>query len=157
MDVEICHVLLTIRRPCFQQIVSGVKKYEFRRRYVNQPSIAFVYVPTPVQAIRSVIQFGQPIVDSVEALANLAEADQSGAGNLVKEYFVGQERGVAVPIIHTREIKPISLYEIKKRFPVFAPPKAYIKLDNKPELLHYLQTKGDYQSETNLIQQDCLV
>ncbi|MBA4493673.1 hypothetical protein ACFO25_04680 [Paenactinomyces guangxiensis] len=144
MDVEICHVLLTIRRACFQQIVSGIKKYEFRRRYVNQPSIAFIYVPTPVQAIRSVIQFGQPIVDSVKGIADIAEASQKGAGEQVEKYFAGLDRGYAIPVMHVKELKPITIYEIKRRFPVFTPPQSYLKLENKPDILRYLVMKATY-------------
>lgn len=49
LDLEITDCLLLSLRPGpYDRIKSGMKKYEYRRKFINRQANAFVYVSSPV-------------------------------------------------------------------------------------------------------------
>ncbi|WP_131849852.1 hypothetical protein [Baia soyae] len=114
-----------------------MKKYEFRKKYLNAPSIAFIYCPSPDQKIRGMIQFDTPIIGSPEKIASISQ-ESTGEGDLTAEYLKGKKQGYAIPIMEWEEIKPLTLHEIRFLFPNFVPPQSYYRLDHKPDLLEFL-------------------
>jgi predicted transcriptional regulator len=133
-------VLLSLKEEYFNEIKSGIKRYEYRKRYVKQPTTAYIYCSSPVKAIKGIIQFGTPIVGTPEEISAISEKE-TGEGSLTAEYLKGKMEGYAIPILSWEEINPISLNTIRSDFQGFVPPQSYYRLDNKTDLLKYLEAK----------------
>jgi predicted transcriptional regulator len=137
--LKLPNVLLSLRSEWYQVILDGVKKYEYRRKFLKQPSIAFIYVSGTTRAICAKINFGQPIIASIDELIRIRDAEQRpGGGDGMRAYMQGLKEGFAIPILSCQKIKPTSLDELRCRFPGFTVPQSYILLDKKTELLDFL-------------------
>lgn len=132
-------ILLSLKEEYFDEIKSGKKRYEYRKRYVETPSVAYIYCSSPVQAIKGIVQFDAPIVGTPEEISAISE-EETGEGKLTAEYLKGRDKGYAIPVLSWTELPPITLQEIQFHFPNFAPPQSYYRLDNKPDLLQFLET-----------------
>ncbi|MDQ0417642.1 putative transcriptional regulator [Croceifilum oryzae] len=130
-------ILLSLDKLYFEEIKSGTKKYEFRKKYLNVPSTAFIYCPSPDQKIRGVVQFDTPIIGSPEEISLISQ-ESTGEGDLTAEYLKGKKQGYAIPVMGWEEITPLSLHELRFHFPNFVPPQSYYRLDHKPDLLEFL-------------------
>lgn len=122
-----------MRPQPYNDILNGMKKYEYRRAFLNEAVTAFIYVSSPVKEIRGVIQFGKPIIDSVEKIAMIAEQEQSGWGEGIISYMSGLETGYAVPILSLQEIPPIPLQQLRSTYQ-FTAPQSYIYLETNKKL-----------------------
>ena len=134
-------LLLSIQHEYYVQIKNGSKKYEYRRIFRNDPTTTFLYVASPYQTVSALATFGQPFVGSVEAISKLAEEQRKGGGESITRYMAGLTRGYAVPIESFEEIEPVTLKELRDRFPEFTPPQSYIVLNNYPNLLSFLLSR----------------
>lgn len=131
------YVLLSLREGPYNEIRSGVKKYEYRTRYLKEPTIAFVYVSQKVKAIKAFIEFDPPIVGSDKKISQLADQIKPGCYTIMMEYFKNGV-GYAIPVNKMVEFEPISLEELRNRFPGFVAPQSYYLLEKKEELLRFL-------------------
>ena len=52
-------MLLSFRPDVYEKIKSGVKIFEHRRNFPNEPIIAYMYVSSPVKAITGVVYLGK--------------------------------------------------------------------------------------------------
>lgn len=129
------NVLLSIRPQYAESIVSGQKKYEFRKiifsdKYVN---MAYVYVTSPVKKIVGTFKIGKIVRDCPE---NLWDQLNELSGLDEEEffaYFKDSKVGYAIEIKCVETFKePI---DPKDLIPDFTPPQSfcYIKssLDSK--------------------------
>jgi predicted transcriptional regulator len=132
-------ILLSLKEIYFDEIKSGVKRYEYRKRYVEQPSLAYMYCSSPTKAIKGIIRFGTPIVGTPEEISAISERE-TGEGAETAEYLKGKEKGFAIPIFTWEEIRPISLSTLRWLFPRFVPPQSYYRLDDKADLQEYLES-----------------
>lgn len=59
-------ILLSFQPYWAEKIMQGTKIYEYRKRFCNEPVIAYMYVSTPVKAITGIIELGQriPLISS---------------------------------------------------------------------------------------------
>ncbi|WP_091741199.1 hypothetical protein [Marininema mesophilum] len=135
------HMLLSIRPQPFNDIKREIKRYEYRRKFVNEPVNAFLYVSSPIKSLCGYVEFGQPIVGSVEKISRIAENEVPGWGEGVVSYLAGLDQGVAVPINFFKEIEPISLEELRRGYSWFTAPQLYLRLKNKPDFLTFLLNK----------------
>lgn len=126
-------IILSLQPEPYDKIVKGVKKYEFRRRFLSKPVYAFIYVSSPIKAIKGFIEFGQPIWDEVEKIGEIAEMDGSGTKDGIKEYMNGLEQGCAIPIISVRQIEGMPLSDLRTRYK-FTAPQSYINIESNPLL-----------------------
>jgi predicted transcriptional regulator len=133
-------ILLSLHEPYFEEIKSGIKRYEYRKRYVEQPSIAYIYCTSPVKAVKGIVVFDTPIIGPPELISDISEKE-TGEGALTAEYLKGKDKGYAIPVVSWQEIESISLDELRDQVSGFVPPQSYYRLDNKPELLEYLESK----------------
>lgn len=131
-------ILLSIKPGPYEDIKQERKKYEYKKKFINQPVHAFLYMSSPVKSLSGYAKLGQPIIDSVETISRIAENEVKGWGIGVKRYLRGLDQGVAIPIKAFTEIEPIHLDDLRRKFPWFSAPQLYVRLENKPDLLDFL-------------------
>ncbi|WP_249730371.1 hypothetical protein [Paenibacillus sp. J2TS4] len=114
-----------------------MKKYEYRRKFLKTPVRAFISVSSPIKEIRGYIEFGEPIIDTIERIGQIAEQERTGGAFGILKYMQGLETGLAIPIKSIREIEPIPLVELRERYN-FAVPQSYMNVDSNPKLKQVL-------------------
>ncbi|MDX7997789.1 hypothetical protein FE394_00890 [Xenorhabdus sp. Reich] len=126
------YIVLSLHDNAWKKVLSGEKKYEFRRRFRRKNTFAFVYVTTPVKAIKGAMLLGEPIPGTARYIADIAEKAIPGNGQSVFDYFEEKDFGLAIPIIKVIETPKISLDYLREKYN-FVAPQFYLKLDgNKP-------------------------
>jgi predicted transcriptional regulator len=134
-------LLLSIRPQYAEKIFDGTKKVELRRikPNVNSGDTVFVYVSSPVKALR-----GKFIVDKVlqEAPEKLWEQIKNDVG-LTKEeyksYFEGASFGFGIYLKAVQDMpSPLSLGELRELWSNFHPPQSYKYL--KPHEINLLNS-----------------
>src|SRR5690606_2716703 len=119
---------------------SGIKKYEYRRKFPREVSNAFIYVSNPIKEIKGYIEFGEPIFDKIDKIADIAEQEESGNREGILGYLEGLERGFAIPVISYRRIQSMTLEELRKNYN-FTAPQSYINIESNPKLREVLMNR----------------
>lgn len=137
-------LLMSLKQQYHSMIENGLKRYEYRRKFVDFPVNAYIYISYPVMKIMSYIEFGRPIIGSPKSIAKIAENDELGSGSRILNYLCGLKEGYAIPIIKFTRIKEVSLEEIRKVIPNFMPPQSYMYMSKKIRLLELLKNTNNY-------------
>lgn len=129
-------LFLSFRTEYFKPLLYGVKKYEYRKRFCNEETKAYLYLSGKSKQVIGYLDLGKPIrldftrddyLDYPETLERVDKYILSGDIN-------------AVPIKSLVLFKnPISLDDLRKEIPGFMPPQMYYVLDNNPELKSFLE------------------
>lgn len=133
-------ILLSLREEYFNQMLDGMKKYEYRTRYLKEESIAYIYISKTKKKIIAKIEFGVPIIGNAKDIATIAEKEQPGCYQEMIDYM-HNNIGYAIPVKKITPIEEVSLEELKNFFSDFVPPQSYYILDRKPELLEFLNNR----------------
>lgn len=132
------NLILSIEKKYFDLMLKGLKKYEFRRKIINDPCNAFIYIPNPYKEIQGYIEFDSPIVDTPENINQIALSQGLEEDSDILEYMEGLEKGYAIPVKEIKLLKsPVKLSYLREHFD-FTAPQSYVIVDKKPELLNYL-------------------
>lgn len=132
------NLIISIEKKWFDLMVEGKKKYEFRRKFIDTPCNAFIYVPSPICEIQGYVEFGDPIIDTPNKINRLALSQGINEDSDILEYMEGIDYGYAIPIKKVKKLnKPISLDYLRENY-TFTAPQSYIIVDKKPFLLDYL-------------------
>jgi len=134
-------ILLSLQPEYFQLAIEGKKQYEYRTQFRDEPTTAVIYVSSPTKAIKGVFDFGKPVTGDTQKITEIAKEDPASSPESVRSYIQGSKPGYAVPIKEIFECDPITLKELRDNFPNFHPPQLYTLLENKPDLLQFLQDK----------------
>jgi type I restriction enzyme S subunit len=122
------NVLLSIRPKYAESIVTGQKKYEFRKiifndKYVN---IAYVYVTSPVKKIVGAFKIGKIVKDCPENLWDQLNEFSGLDKAEFFDYFKNSKIGYAIEIKYVETFKePI---DPRKLIPNFTPPQSFCYL-----------------------------
>ena len=128
-------VLMSLHAEYYELIVSGEKRFEYRKRYaVTGPSRWYVYLNAPVSRLAAVIELGTPIHGSPTDIAELAEKARHGNGQSVHDYLAPAGHGVALPIHHLYEYPGITAAELTASLGKWHPPQGYTLIDRHPDL-----------------------
>ena len=133
-------IILSLQPDPYKNILAGVKKHEFRRKFLKEPVNAFIYVSLPVQKIQAYIEFGEPIFDRVQKIGEIAEKEGTSTISSIYSYMEGLEKGFAVPILSIREIEPLSLEELRSTYK-FTAPQSYMNIETNPLLKEDLMNR----------------
>ncbi|SEM94712.1 hypothetical protein [Lihuaxuella thermophila] len=135
-------IVLSLKEKYFEQMLDGYKRYEYRRKFINRPVTAFIYLVSPVKSVTGIVKLGKPIIGSAHEIAQICENEEPGTGayEATLKYLEGLEKGFAIPVLSVEKIDPVSLQELRDRFK-FVAPQSYMIIDNKPELLTFLQSR----------------
>lgn len=135
------NILISLEKQYFDQIKQGIKKYEYRRKFVKVPCTAFLYISNPEMAIMGYMDLEKPYIDNPQALGEFAENQVKGIGKEIEEYMEGLDVGYASAIKTLYEIEPVPLDFLRQNFEGFTAPQGYIILDRKPDLLKFLKSQ----------------
>ncbi|QIO21735.1 hypothetical protein [Haloarcula sp. JP-L23] len=130
------NVLLSIKPEFAEKILSGGKRYEFRKTVFSDPEevdTIFLYASSPVQRIVGAFTMDEVISDSP---ANLWReyGHYSGISDRSRfmSYFEGTEEGHAIEVDHVHEFdQPINPAQ---RTDDFSPPVSFYYLQEDSEL-----------------------
>ncbi|GAA0979434.1 hypothetical protein GCM10009555_044130 [Acrocarpospora macrocephala] len=129
-------VLMALHAEYYELIWRGLKRHEFRRRFLEGRSTRwFVYLNAPVSRLAAVIDLGPAVVDAPQQIAAIAEQARTGNGASVLEYVQDLERAFAIPILHVAEYPGLSAAELRDELGAFHPPQGYVRLNQHPRLL----------------------
>ena len=129
-------MLLSFRPDVYEKIKSGVKIFEHRRNFPDEPIMAYMYVSSPVKAITGVVYLGKR-----HCLSDWLEyyKEDSNAVTRIKEYMETYHYRYAIEIDSFQETSQISLDDLRENIPGFVAPQMYIYLDGT-ELLEYIES-----------------
>lgn len=128
-------MLLSFKPKVYEKILNGEKIFEHRRHFPDEPILAYMYVSKPIRAIKGIVYLNnRHILTDWE----YEYSYDSAALKRIKEYKKSYQ--YAMEIIEFQETSEISLYDLKRDNVSFVVPQSYIYLDNRPELLKYIQS-----------------
>ncbi|PHM36636.1 hypothetical protein Xmau_04174 [Xenorhabdus mauleonii] len=130
IGIEDC-IVLSLHQSAWEKILSGQKKYEFRRRFRRKRTVAFIYVTSPVKEIQGVIMLDKPIEGSAKEIAEIAEKAIPGNGQSVYDYFIEKDFGLAMPIVNVMKLEPVSLNSLREKYNFSAPQFYMMFKENK--------------------------
>lgn len=131
------HLLISLKKEPYSQILTGYKKYEYRRKFIADECVAFVYVSVPVKAICGYIRLGKPIIASPTEIATIAASEHSEWYDGTMQYLAGVKNGYAIPIVSHTEGPLLTLDKLRNQCG-FTPPQLYIDLEKKEDLFRIL-------------------
>lgn len=135
LPVDRERVLMSLNPAYYELIWRGLKRHEFRRRYLaGRPTTWFVYLTAPASKLAAVIDLGPAVVDTPRRIADLAEQARAGNGNSVHEYLKDLTQGFAIPITKVREYPGFTVDELTGMLGSFHPPQGYTLVDRHPAL-----------------------
>lgn len=129
-------MLLSFKPSVYKNIYEGLKIFEHRRNFPDEPIMAYMYVSKPVRAITGIVYLNNrhELIDWEQEFSYDSEALQRIA-DYKKSYRYAME------IAEFQETNAISLDDLKRDLPGFVAPQSYIYLDNNPDLLRYIEGK----------------
>ena len=130
---EISDVLISIKPKFVEKILSGEKKFEFRKAVFKTRPVRkiFVYASAPVQCIVASFEFDGIVSGTPERVWERCKEHAGIAEDAYFNYFDGKESAYSIKIknlkIFKRPIRP------SNHIPNFRPPQSYMYVDNKLE------------------------
>lgn len=132
-------VLMSLNPEYYELMWKGLKRHEFRRRYLTYLTARlttwYVYLTAPVSRLSAVIDLDEAITDSPQRIAEIAEHARVGNGASVYEYLQGLEHGFALPITRVREYAGFNAAELTDMLGSFHPPQGYTLVARHPAWL----------------------
>lgn len=97
-------MLLSFRPDVYEKIKSGVKIFEHRRNFPDEPIMAYMYVSSPVKAITGVVYLGKR-----HCLSDWMEdyKEDSNAVTRIKEYIEKYHYRYAMEIVRNEDVRII--------------------------------------------------
>jgi len=131
-------IFLSFRPEYFKPILYGIKKYEYRKRFCDEETKAYLYLSGKTRQVIGIMELGRPI------RLNLTRDNYLNHPETLKrvdDYILNKTIN-AVPIKSLALFDtPISLDEIREEIPNFMPPQMYYVLDNHPKLKSILDNR----------------
>jgi len=124
-------ILLSFKAEYFRPLLYGIKKYEYRKRFCDEETKAYLYLSGKSRQVIGILELGKPIrLD----LTRNNYLDHPDTLKRVDEY-IAKKTINAIPIKSLSLFeKPIELDDIRNTIPGFMPPQLYYVLDNNPIL-----------------------
>lgn len=143
--------LLISLKPGYADLVfCGLKTAELRRRistFVENRDV-FVYVSSPVMILRGGFRVGQVWSGSPQEIWHTVSELAGVSRKVFDDYYAGQNVAFALEIIDVWEFEnPITLQELRSRFPDFVVPQSYRYLKtNERRSFRNLKRRIDYST-----------
>ena len=120
-------VLLSIKPEYAEKILSGEKKYEFRRTLFKNPSISkvIIYASSPIQKVIGEFDIDKLLSLGVDDLWNKTEKHSGIEKDFYYEYFEGKDVAHAIKVKRYKRYKKaqeLSFYDITH------PPQSFMYL-----------------------------
>ena len=133
------NVLLSVKPKYANEIVSGRKKYEFRKSIFKRENIEkmYIYSSSPVKKIIAIVDIVGILSDSPQELWEQCHEDAGISEREFFNYFKNSDTGYAIKISNVQEFPaPIDPYHLDEDF---RPPQSFYYLP-----MSYLQTNCNY-------------
>lgn len=147
-DNEKKYLLMSLREEYFSEIAAGKKLYEYRTKFAEEKTTAFIYVPKKKEIV-GIIEFDKPIKGTSDQIAKFAEDYDKGDYMDFYTWLDGRDC-YALPVLKIITFKPLSIEKLKERFEDFSVPQSYYYLNKKEELLDYLIEYGNQNYENTI-------
>ena len=126
-------LLLSIRPEFAEKIFDGSKTAELRRRRprVKKGDWVYVYVVSPVKAVRGAFRV-KKVIDDLPAKLWRKVKDIAGVSReQFDAYYEGAERGYAILVEKVHHFaQAVHLAKLQRRWPRFRPPQCYLYVPN---------------------------
>lgn len=127
-------MLLSFKPRVYDKLLSGIKIFEHRRVFPNEPIMAYLYVSSPICAITGILYLGKR--HSLKEWRTRYSYDNN-AVKRIDNYMINQN--YAMEILKFEETSSIPLQTLRVDISNFVVPQMYYYLDDESELLKYLQ------------------
>lgn len=129
-------IFLSFNPIYFKPLLYGIKKYEYRKRFCDEETKAYLYLSGKKQLVVGVMELGRPI-----RLDKTRDEYINYPDTLKRvDAYIKKRDVCAVPIKSFRLFnKPISLNDLRNYIPGFMPPQMYYVLDNHLKLKSVLE------------------
>lgn len=137
-------IFLSFKPEYYKPLLYGLKKYEYRRRFCDEETEAFLYLSGKERKVVGILSLGRPL-NLIETREKCLEHK-----NTLKRVDSYIEEGIvnAIPIKSlTLFEKPVTLEKIRSHIPGFMPPQLYYTLENQPALKKILDNRALRKSE----------
>ena len=104
-------ILLSFKPYAYESVLLGLKKYEYRKRFLNEEVTAYLYLSLPIQQVVGILELGKTLVIDKEILKYDKETI------VYKRLKVMQNEGIknAIPIKSLQLFEePISLKTLRE-------------------------------------------
>lgn len=135
-------ILMSILPRWFNLIISGVKKWEYRKILIKaQPESRIIfYLSKDVHAIVGEAEIEKIIRGPVEYLIEQTINESQEKPEDMKKSFAGKQFGSAIKLKNLLIYKkPISLQEIQRKIPNFRPPQSFYYISKDSPLIQMLK------------------
>lgn len=138
------NIFLSFRPEFFRPILYDIKKYEYRKRFCEEPTCAYLYLSSPVKKVIGIMELGKPIHMN-EIIKNYDV--NSLIYSRIESCLKGGEK-FAIPIESFTLFKtPVSFKKLKNIDEHFSAPRCYLNLKNYPMVFNYLKMQDCYDVE----------
>lgn len=127
-------MILSFSEKWYPQLINGEKIYEHRKRFCDEPVMAYIYLGVPRRQLVAIVELGKR-----EKLSDwlIKYQDDIEAIERIKDYLSRNQ--YAMPIKSIQKIEPIDMRKMEQDIPGFRVPISYMFLDDKPDLLEYIE------------------
>jgi type I restriction enzyme S subunit len=141
------NVLLSVKPKYAEEIISGRKKYEFRKSIFKRENIEkmYIYSSSPVKKIIAIVDIDGILSDSPKELWEQCHEDAGISEHEFFSYFKNSDTGYAIKISNVKEFPtPIDPYFADKDF---RPPQSfyYLSMSYLQNCLNYQNTDMNYE------------
>ena len=141
------NVLLSVKPKYAVEIISGRKKYEFRKSIFKREDIKkmYIYSSSPVKKIIAIVDIDGILSDSPQELWEQCHEDAGISEREFFSYFKNSETGYAIKISNVQEFpNPIDPYHLDEDF---RPPQSfyYLPMSYLQNCLNYQNTDMNYE------------
>ena len=136
-------MLLSFKPDVYDKIKAGVKIFEHRRNFPDEPIMAYMYVSAPVKAITGIVYLGKR-----HLLSDWKEEFKYDKDAVARIEEYEKSYRYVMEILEFQETSEISLDELRKNVPGFVAPQMYVYLNNT-DLGQYIEKVIEYK-EVNI-------
>lgn len=129
-------MLLSFSPRWYEDLSSGRKIYEHRKRFYNDEVLAYIYLGIPHRQIVAKVILGKKI--NMSDWLALYEHDAQ-AIERIKDYM--SRSNVAMPIKSFQAIEPIDVRKMEREITGFRVPISYMFIDDKPKVFDYIKSR----------------
>lgn len=146
-------MLLSFKPEVYDKIKAGVKIFEHRRNFPDEPIMAYMYVSAPVKAITGIVYLGKR-----HLLSDWKEEFKYDKDAVARIEEYEKSYRYVMEIDEFQETTKIPLDALRRDVPGFVAPQMYIYLDGT-ELLTYIEEhisylEGHIERQISIIESD---
>jgi len=118
-------VLLSIKPKFAESIISGIKKYEFRKNAFSKKNIGrmYIYSTTPIKKVIGIFKINKIIEDKPSTLWHRLKDEAGISEEEFFDYFKNRDVGFAFEIVDVERFE--TPLDPKTIFPNFVPPQSF--------------------------------